>query len=203
MLPSFDISVLHQQGLDFLVAQLVDAREEIERPFGCGNHGLESALVDDGPGAIRVTLPKVRGEVGHRRRFEERDYRDGLAHVPPQPVQERRGLDRAAAEGEEAVVPSHSLHSKHLAPGRGELFLEGVLRRRYPDVPVTTKLLTGGTESVLYRGAGLVAYGFTPLLPLREEAGTEHGDDERINEASVRESTGVFYEVVRELAKRR
>jgi acetylornithine deacetylase/succinyl-diaminopimelate desuccinylase-like protein len=86
-----------------------------------------------------------------------------------------------------------------------ELFhvIEAVLARRYPGVPVTTKLLTGGTESVLFRSPTLSCYGFTPLLPLREEAGTEHGDDERINEATLRESALVFYEVVRDLVKRR
>ena len=86
-----------------------------------------------------------------------------------------------------------------------ELFrdIEAVLGRRYPGVPVTTKLLSGATECVLFREAGLACYGFTPLLPLRAEAGTEHGDDERINEASVRESMGIFYEVVRELVRRR
>jgi acetylornithine deacetylase/succinyl-diaminopimelate desuccinylase-like protein len=103
------------------------------------------------------------------------------------------------------IVADKAFRKPNQSPTDTELFrvIEGVLGRRYPGVPVTTKLLTGATESVLFRGAGLACYGFTPLLPLREEAGTEHGDDERINEQSVRESAGTFYEVVRELAKRR
>jgi len=82
-----------------------------------------------------------------------------------------------------------------------ELFrvIERVLARHHPGVPVTTKLLTGATESVLFRPLGVVAYGFTPLLTTSEETATGHGDDERINEATVRRSTGVFYEVVKEL----
>jgi acetylornithine deacetylase/succinyl-diaminopimelate desuccinylase-like protein len=102
------------------------------------------------------------------------------------------------------VVSDRDFRNPNESPTDTELFraIEGALHRHYPGVPVTTKMLTGGTESVLFRGAGLVSYGFTPLLPLREEAGTEHGDDERINEASVRESAGIFYEVVRDLAKR-
>ena len=35
------------------------------------------------------------------------------------------------------------------------------------------------------------------------ETSTAHGDDERITEATVRRSTGVFYEVVREVVARR
>ena len=91
------------------------------------------------------------------------------------------------------------------SPRETELFrvIEKVLARHYPGVPVTTKMLTGATESVLFRPLGVVAYGFTPLLTSSEETATGHGDDERINEATVRRSTGVFYEVVKELCARR
>jgi acetylornithine deacetylase/succinyl-diaminopimelate desuccinylase-like protein len=86
-----------------------------------------------------------------------------------------------------------------------ELFhaIERVLARHHPGVPVTTKMLTGATESVLFRPLGIVAYGFTPLLTTGDEVATAHGDDERINEATVRRSTGVFYEIVREISARR
>lgn len=86
-----------------------------------------------------------------------------------------------------------------------ELFrvIERVLARHHPGVPVTTKMLTGATESVLFRPLGVVAYGFTPLLTTSEETATGHGDDERINEVTVRRSTGVFYEVVKELCAAR
>jgi acetylornithine deacetylase/succinyl-diaminopimelate desuccinylase-like protein len=86
-----------------------------------------------------------------------------------------------------------------------ELFrvIERVLSRHHPGVPVTTKMLTGATESVLFRPLGVVAYGFTPLMTTSEETATGHGDDERINEATVRRSTAVFYEVVRELCAAR
>jgi acetylornithine deacetylase/succinyl-diaminopimelate desuccinylase-like protein len=86
-----------------------------------------------------------------------------------------------------------------------ELFrvIQQVLGRHFPGVPVTTKMLTGATESVLFRPLGIVCYGFTPLLTTAEETATGHGDDERISEATVRRSTGIFYEVVREIAARR
>jgi acetylornithine deacetylase/succinyl-diaminopimelate desuccinylase-like protein len=71
-----------------------------------------------------------------------------------------------------------------------------VMGRHFPGIPVTSKMLTGATESVLFRPLGVVAYGFTPLLTTAAELGTVHGDDERIQESTVRRSTGIFYEVV-------
>lgn len=57
-------------------------------------------------------------------------------------------------------------------------------------------MLTGATESVLFRPLGIVAYGFAPLPTTAEEVATAHGDDERIQEVTARRSTGIFYEVV-------
>ncbi len=81
--------------------------------------------------------------------------------------------------------------------------IERVLGRHHPGVPVTPKMLTGATECVLYRPLGIQCYGFTPLLTTAQELDTAHGDDERINEATVRASTPLFYEVVREIAAAR
>jgi acetylornithine deacetylase/succinyl-diaminopimelate desuccinylase-like protein len=78
--------------------------------------------------------------------------------------------------------------------------IERVLGRHYPGVPVTTTMLAGATESVLYRPLGISAYGFTPLLTTSAEIATAHGDDERVQEATVRRSVGVFYDVVREVS---
>ncbi len=81
--------------------------------------------------------------------------------------------------------------------------IKDVLGRHHPGVPVTPKMLTGATECVLYRPLGVHCYGFTPLLTTAQELDTGHGDDERINEATVRASTPIFYEVVRAIAGRR
>lgn len=99
------------------------------------------------------------------------------------------------------IVAPESFRPPNQSPTDTELFrvIERVLARHHPGVPVTTKMLTGATESVLFRPLGVVSYGFTPLLTTSEETATGHGDDERINEATVRRSTGVFYDVVKEL----
>jgi len=101
------------------------------------------------------------------------------------------------------IVPPASFRTPNESPIDTELFrtIESVLRRHHPDAPVTTKMLTGATECVLYRPLGIVCYGFTPLLTTSEELATVHGDDERIGEATVRRSTGIFYEVVRDVAR--
>jgi acetylornithine deacetylase/succinyl-diaminopimelate desuccinylase-like protein len=116
-----------------------------------------------------------------------------------------RELARVVDDPAVEIEPQKGFRLPNESPVDTELFhtIERVLARRYPGVPVTTKMLTGATESVLFRPLGIVAYGFTPLLTTSEEVSTAHGDDERINEKTVRESTGVFYEVVRELCARR
>jgi acetylornithine deacetylase/succinyl-diaminopimelate desuccinylase-like protein len=103
------------------------------------------------------------------------------------------------------IIPPAVFRTPNQSAVDTELFraIQSVLGRHFPGVPVTTKMLTGATESVLYRPLGIVCYGFTPLLTTAEETSTAHGDDERITEATVRRSTGVFYEVVREVVARR
>jgi len=103
------------------------------------------------------------------------------------------------------VVPPAVFRAPNQSAVDTDLFraIQRVVGRHFPGVPVTTKMLTGATESVLYRPLGIVCYGFTPLLTTTEETSTGHGDDERISEATVRRSTGVFYEAVREIAARR
>jgi len=103
------------------------------------------------------------------------------------------------------ITPIGTFRKPNESPADTELFhiIERVLGRHHPGVPVTTKMLSGATESVLFRPFGIVAYGFTPLLATPDEVATAHGDDERISEATVRESVGPFYEVVAELCASR
>jgi acetylornithine deacetylase/succinyl-diaminopimelate desuccinylase-like protein len=110
----------------------------------------------------------------------------------------RSVIDDPAVE----IVPPGDFRRPNASSPDSDLFraIERVLARHYPGVPVTTTMLAGATESVLYRPLGISAYGFTPLLTTSAEISTAHGDDERIQEATVRRSVGVFYDVVREVA---
>jgi acetylornithine deacetylase/succinyl-diaminopimelate desuccinylase-like protein len=110
----------------------------------------------------------------------------------------RRAIDDPTVE----IVPPSVFRPPNDSPVDSELYhaIEAVLARHYPGVPVTPKMLTGATESVLFRPLGVAAYGFTPTLARSEEIATTHGDDERIDEASFRKGTGIFYEVVRQVS---
>jgi acetylornithine deacetylase/succinyl-diaminopimelate desuccinylase-like protein len=80
--------------------------------------------------------------------------------------------------------------------------IEEVLHRRYPGVPVMTRMSTGATENSLYRPLGIASYGFTPLVTTREEIDSQHGDDERLRESAFREAVLPLYEVVAAVAGR-
>jgi acetylornithine deacetylase/succinyl-diaminopimelate desuccinylase-like protein len=103
------------------------------------------------------------------------------------------------------IAPIGTFRAPNESSTDTELFriIESTLARHHPGVPVTTKMLSGATESVLVRPLGIVAYGFTPLLATPEEVATAHGDDERVREDTVRRSVPVLYDVVAELCRRR
>jgi acetylornithine deacetylase/succinyl-diaminopimelate desuccinylase-like protein len=103
------------------------------------------------------------------------------------------------------IENDNTFHAPNESRTDSDLFhaFESVLAQRYPGVPVTTKLLTGATECVLYRPLGIECYGFTPLIATPEQLSTGHGDDERIDEKTVRDSVAVFYDVIRTIAARR
>jgi acetylornithine deacetylase/succinyl-diaminopimelate desuccinylase-like protein len=84
-----------------------------------------------------------------------------------------------------------------------ELFraIERVVAARHPGIPVTTKMGTGATESSLLRPLGVICYGFTPLLLTTAEDASQHGDDERVPIATLKESVEIFYDVVAGVAR--
>lgn len=100
------------------------------------------------------------------------------------------------------IVPPATFRPPNSSPVDSEVFraIERVLARTHPGVLVTTKMLTGATECVVYRPLGIGCYGFAPLLTTREEQATTHGDDERVHEGRFRAAVAPMYEIVRELA---
>jgi acetylornithine deacetylase/succinyl-diaminopimelate desuccinylase-like protein len=74
-------------------------------------------------------------------------------------------------------------------------------KENYPAAVVTTKMLSGYTESQLYRQLGLTAYGWAPIYTTPEEDEGVHGNNERISVRNVREGTREFYEVVKEISR--
>src|SRR6185436_14154807 len=74
-------------------------------------------------------------------------------------------------------------------------------KEKHPGAVVTTKLLSGYTESQLYRQLGITAYGWAPIYTTSEEDEGVHGNNERISVQNVREGTREFYEVVRDISR--
>jgi len=84
-----------------------------------------------------------------------------------------------------------------------ELFniITEVTKTHHPEALVTTKMLSGYTESQLYRQLGITAYGWAPIYTTVEENEGVHGNNERITVANVRQGTREFYEVVSRIAR--
>jgi acetylornithine deacetylase/succinyl-diaminopimelate desuccinylase-like protein len=74
-------------------------------------------------------------------------------------------------------------------------------KEKHPGAVVTTKMLSGYTESQLYRQLGIVAYGWAPIYTTPEEDEGVHGNNERISLKNVREGTRELYEIVRDISR--
>jgi acetylornithine deacetylase/succinyl-diaminopimelate desuccinylase-like protein len=74
-------------------------------------------------------------------------------------------------------------------------------KANYPKAIITTKMLSGYTESQLYRQLGIIAYGWAPFYTTPEDNEGVHGNNERISVANVRQGTREFYEVVRDISR--
>jgi len=79
-----------------------------------------------------------------------------------------------------------------------ELFriISDVSKATHPEAIVTTKMLSGYTESQLYRQLGIIAYGWAPFYTAVEENEGVHGNNERISVKNIREGTKEFFDVV-------
>ena len=73
-------------------------------------------------------------------------------------------------------------------------------KANHPNAVITTKMLSGYTESQLYRQLGITAYGWAPFYTTPEDDEGVHGNNERISVKNIREGTREFYEVVREIS---
>ena len=89
------------------------------------------------------------------------------------------------------------------SPTNTELFslIARKAKESHPGTIVTTKMLSGYTESQLYRQLGIVAYGWSPIYTTPEEDEGVHGNNERISVKNVREGTRELYEVVRDISR--
>ena len=89
------------------------------------------------------------------------------------------------------------------SPTKTDLFslITRKTKENHPSAVVTTKMLSGYTESQLYRQLGIIAYGWAPIYTTAEEDEGVHGNNERISVKNVRHGTREFYEVVSEISR--
>jgi acetylornithine deacetylase/succinyl-diaminopimelate desuccinylase-like protein len=89
------------------------------------------------------------------------------------------------------------------SPVDTELFtvIAEVSKANHPEAIVTTKMLSGYTESQLYRQLGIIAYGWAPFYTTVEENEGVHGNNERITVKNIREGAKEFYEVVSRISR--
>jgi len=89
------------------------------------------------------------------------------------------------------------------SPINTELFdiISRVTKVHHPEALITTKMLSGYTESQLYRQLGIISYGWAPIYTTVEENEGVHGNNERISVRNVRQGTLEMYEVVRQIAR--
>ncbi|HYE91113.1 MAG TPA: M20/M25/M40 family metallo-hydrolase [Terriglobales bacterium] len=90
----------------------------------------------------------------------------------------------------------------NMSPPDTELYkaLSSALRRRSPNAVVAPRILTGFTDNWTFRGAGMQAYGFCPIVFGDEDNNRVHGNDERISLENVRTGTRIYTEMLREMA---
>ena len=84
-----------------------------------------------------------------------------------------------------------------------ELFgiISRMTKRHHPEALITTKMLSGYTESQLFRQLGITAYGWAPFYTTVDEDQGVHGNNERITVKNIRQGTREFYEVVSEISR--
>jgi acetylornithine deacetylase/succinyl-diaminopimelate desuccinylase-like protein len=76
-----------------------------------------------------------------------------------------------------------------------------VEKAHHPETIITTRMLSGYTESQLYRQLGIICYGWSPIATTSQENEGVHGNNERITVENVREGTQEMYEVVAALGR--
>ncbi len=74
--------------------------------------------------------------------------------------------------------------------------LEAVTREHFPDSLVLPSVVAGFTDSHFFRDLGITSYGFRPSLLTVEEAGTVHGNDERVALRDLRLGVAMMVEIL-------
>jgi acetylornithine deacetylase/succinyl-diaminopimelate desuccinylase-like protein len=111
----------------------------------------------------------------------------------------RRHLDKALADLSDEVEVDPSSRSASVSPTGTPLWdvLGRVVDAHYPGAKLLPRLIVGFTDAPYFREHGAVAYGFglfSRALTAEAMAGRFHGNDERIDVASLALTTQAWLE---------
>ncbi len=134
-----------------------------------------------------------------RRTEDERDSRRGRnrgrhSHASRTRSRRRRRHARSKPSGRNCRRGSRPKYQRGLKPRSPRSTrlsipaLESVARQFYPQASLVPRITAGGTDAAFFRRAGTVAYGFglfSPTLSAGEFASRFHGNNERIDVASL------------------
>ncbi|HKY42402.1 MAG TPA: M20/M25/M40 family metallo-hydrolase [Pyrinomonadaceae bacterium] len=114
-----------------------------------------------------------------------------------------RALTAVIADPSIKIENINRFKAPNSSPTNTELFslIARKTKENYPSAVVTTKMLSGYTESQLFRQLGIIAYGWAPIYTTVEEDEGVHGNNERISVKNVRQGTRELYEVVRDISR--
>jgi acetylornithine deacetylase/succinyl-diaminopimelate desuccinylase-like protein len=112
-------------------------------------------------------------------------------------------LERVIADPTIKIENINGFKPPNSSPIDTDLFraVSTVEKTHHPEAIVTTRMLSGYTESQLYRQAGIICYGWSPIATTSQENEGVHGNNERITVDNVREGTQEMYEVVAALGR--
>lgn len=112
-------------------------------------------------------------------------------------------IKKVIADPSIEIKNTNTFKPPNSSPIDTELFrtIVSVTKRHHPGALITTTLLSGYTESQLFRQLGITSYGWAPIYSTPEEDEGVHGNNERISVKNVREGTREFFEVVSEIAR--
>ena len=120
-----------------------------------------------------------------------------------EPAEFLKALTEVVADPTITIKNVNTFKPPNSSPINTELFdiIARVTKTNHPEALVTTKMLSGYTESQLYRQLGIIAYGWAPIYSTAEENEGVHGNNERIRVADVRQGTREYYQVVSQIAR--
>ena len=108
----------------------------------------------------------------------------------------KRVVADTAVHWERIIVPKTPLEN----PIDTELFraIERAAKERDSQVPITTPMMTGGTDRPTYRRLGIITYGVDPFrTDANERQRGMHGNDERLSLENVRFGVKFVYDILR------